>query len=150
MLIKHFIVASEDNGRQIYLVTVPDNAAESVKAGDLVAVKRTDYRNKNYIKETLFTALSDVFDLDAHEARYRAIRRRVTVTDDTLEVVALYNVTRYDEEEDTDTTDPTTDPETGSDDSGSDNTDPTGDTDGDNTGTDSDNDTGTSSGDVTP
>lgn len=146
MLIKNFIIASEDNGRQIYLVTVPENAAESVKAGDLVAVKRTDYRNKNLVKETLFTSLSDVFQLDAHEARYRTIRRRVTVTDDTLEVVALYNVTRYDEEEDTDTTDP----DTGGDDSGSDNTDPTGDTDGDNTGTDSDNDTGTSSGDVTP
>lgn len=145
MLIKNFIIASEDNGRQIYLVTVPDNAAESVKAGDLVAVKRTDYRNKNLVKETLFTSLSDVFQLDAHEARYRTIRRRVTVTDDTMEVVALYNVTRFDEEEDTDTTDPTTDPtdpDTGGDDSGSDNTDPTGDTDGDNTGTDS--------GDVTP
>lgn len=149
MLIKHFIVASEDNGRQIYLVTVPDNAAESVKAGDLVAVKRTDYRNKNLVKETLFTSLSDVFQLDVHEARYRTIRRRVTVTDDTMEVVALYNVTRFDEEEDTDTTDPTTDPttdltdpDTGGDDSGSDNADPTGDTDGDNTGTDS--------GDVTP
>ena len=138
MLIKHFIVASEDNGRQIYLVTVPDNAAESVKAGDLVAVKRTDYRNKNLVKETLFTSLSDVFQLDAHEARYRTIRRRVTVTDDTLEVVARYNVTRFDEAEDEDTTDPAdpitdpTDPDTG----GSDDT---GNTTDDNDGTDSDN-----------
>lgn len=130
MLIKNFIIASEDNGRQIYLVTVPENAAESVKAGDLVAVKRTDYRNKNLVKETLFTSLSDVFQLDAHEARYRTIRRRVTVTDDTMEVVALYNVTRFDEAEDADTTDPATNPNSDSDDTGN-NTD-------DNTGTSSD------------
>lgn len=134
MLIKNFIIASEDNGRQIYLVTVPENAAESVKAGDLVAVKRTDYRNKNLVKETLFTSLSDVFQLDAHEARYRTIRRRVTVTDDTMEVVALYNVTRFDEAEDADTTDPATNPNSGSDD----------------TGNNTDDNTGTSSDDVTP
>ena len=134
MLIKNFIIASEDNGRQIYLVTVPENAVESVKAGDLVAVKRTDYRNKNLVKETLFTSLSDVFQLDAHEARYRTIRRRVTVTDDTMEVVALYNVTRFDEAEDVDTTDPATNPNSGSDD----------------TGNNTDDNTGTSSNDVTP
>ena len=100
MLEKKFIYASDENGRQIYLVETPDEA--EITAGDLVSVKRTNYKDKTIVTESLYIALCDPFTLDVHSSRYRIVHGRVTQTRDEMVVVALYAVTRYDADVDPD------------------------------------------------
>lgn len=98
-----YILASDEAGHKIYLVEVPEEA--TIKAGNLVSVRRTDSRNRLNVKEQLYTALCDGFTIEKHSSACREIRHRTTYTEDEMIVTALYEITRYDEESEDDADD---------------------------------------------